>query len=142
MASSTRNHVVKRDIASGTILSRIATNSLLPPKYDALFYQLLDGLSFESLPAHRQMAAILFASTSCNIICKGDMRGVNTDADFQEKLVQFQNIDDLYSQWFKLFDKLNSTGAKEKTKDEEQVDIGERLQELLSQHDSRSNPSQ
>lgn len=135
MASSTRNHVIKRDI-QGTLLSRIATNALIPPRYDALFYELLNGLDLPNIPTHKQMAAILFAACSCNIICLTDCRAVMTEPDFQERLVQAQGLDDLYTQFYKLFDKLHAGQTKERVKDseEEQTSIGETLQHLLSQH--------
>ena len=122
--------------------NRIATNALIPERYDALYYEVLKGLDLSNLPAHKQVAAILFSACTCNIINKIDCRQVVTEADFQEKLVQAQGLDDLYAQFFKLFDKLNSGGSKEKSKDEEQTNIGEALAELLSHHnvdDSRSN---
>jgi len=143
MASSTRNHTIKRDIAAGTILSRIATNALIPERYDALYYEILRGLDLPNIPAHKQVAAILFAACTCNIICLTDCHAVITEADFQEKLVQAKGLDDLYAQFFKLFDKLNSgINSRDKLKDEEQQNVGEILQELLAKHlddDRRSN---
>ncbi len=136
MASTTRNHTIKRDIASGTILSRIATNALVVERYDSLFYEILKGLDLPNLASHKQVAAVLFAASTCNIICLTDCRQVTTDIDFQEQLVKAQGLDDLYAQWFKLFDKLNSGQSKEKPKDEDNVDIGERLQDLLSHHNA------
>lgn len=137
MASSTRNHVIKRDIA-GTIVSKIATNALVPPRYDHIYYQILQGLDLPNLPAHRQCAAFLFATATCNIINKLDCRQVITEADFQEKLVQAQGIDDLYSQWFRLFDKLNSVSpnrqVKEEERQQEQQTLGEALQSMLAKH--------
>lgn len=144
MASSSRNHTIKRDIAAGTILSRIATNALIPERYDALYYEILQGLDLQNIPAHKQVAAILFAACTCNIVNKIDCRAVITEADFQEKLVQAQGLDDLYAQFFKLFDKLNSGQTRERNKDEEQTNsnIGEALQAILAKHlddDRRSN---
>lgn len=146
MASSTRNHVIKTDLAANSILARIATNSLIPEKYDALYYEILKGLDLPNLPAHKQMAGILFSATTCNIVNKIDCRQLITDADFQEKLIEFQSIDDLWTQWFKLFDKLNSGQMKERIKEVEEAEtnigIGEQLQKMLSKHlndDSRPN---
>ena len=138
MSSSTRGHKIKRDIAKDTVLSRIAVSGLLPERFDSLFYEILSGLEFGELEAHRQMAAILFATTSCNLINKIDCRDVHSSEDFQEKLNQFQNIDQLYAQWYRLFDKLNSgSNAKEKTKEEAEEtkqSPGELLQDLLANH--------
>ena len=140
MASSTRNHKIKRDI-QGTILSRIATNALIPERYDALYYEILAGLNMPELPAHKQVAAILFAACTCNIVNKIDCRSVITEADFQEKLVQAQGLDDLYAQFFKLFDKLNASGTREQSKDEPQTNGAALLEALLSakpeEHDNR-----
>ncbi len=136
MASSSRNEVIKRDI-QGTILSRIATSGLIPERMDALFYELLKGLDLPNLATHKQMAAILFSACSCNIICLTDCRQVMTEPDFQERLVQAKGLDDLYTQFYKLFDKLNSAQPKERSKEEvvvEQRNIGMELQQLLAKH--------
>ena len=133
MASRTRNQIVKADI-EGTIVDRIATNGLVSPRYDALYYEILKGLDVRNLPGHKQVAAVLFASTTCQIIAISDCRQLTTEADFQERLVQAQDLDALYARLCKLFDKLNSGQTKEKTTDEDKQDIGETLQALLAKH--------
>ena len=144
MASRSRNQVVKADI-SGTIADRIPTFALIPERYDALYYEVLKGLDLQNLPTHKQIAAILFAACTCNIVCLTDCRSLVTDSDYQEKLVQHKGIDDYYNQFFKLFDKLNAGATREQSKTEEQTNIGETLQDLIAKHgtdDMRSNPSQ
>jgi hypothetical protein len=136
-ASRTRGHKVKSDICRSGILTRLPTSALVKPRWEPMFNEILYEMQFKELPPHKQCVAIMFAKCFCSIADLWDFRGVIKETDYHEKLVQLNDLDGLVTLLLKLFDKLNAgtnsgKEKKEPEKKEPELDIGQKLQELLS----------
>lgn len=137
MASRSRGHKIKSQISKGGILNRIPTASMVKPKWEPLFNEILYAMEFRELPPHKQIVGIMFARTFCQIAELWDCRGVIKETDYQEKIIALNDLDSLVTLLLKLFDKLNAStnSGKEKKPEatkEPTINMGEALQQLLA----------
>ena len=140
MASRSRGHKVKSDICKHTILNRIPTASMVKPRLEPLFNEILYDMEFKELPPHKQVVAIMFAKTFCTISDIWDCRHVVKDDEITKKLASMNDLESLTTLLFKCFDKLNTSNLGKEKKREEQkeeaIDFGAELQERLARNDS------
>lgn len=129
MASKTRGHKLKSEVAGDGFLNVIPTANIVPTKYEPLYYHVLDGLGYRDLAYDRAIVAWMIAYTTVRIYQAIDQSAVANDADRTGKIAEMESLPKLQKS---LLDLLNAFHGKRREEPQDNDDLQEQLARALN----------
>lgn len=134
MASRSKGQRIKADVAGSGFLNHIPTSSIIPEKYEPVYYQVLFDLGFKDLAGDRQLIAWQISYTTVRMYQAMDQSSVYNDADRSSKREEMQQLPQLQKSLLALISALH--GKRPEEPPEEQEDLQEALNRLIDARDS------
>lgn len=137
MATRKRGQKVKKDVAGSGFLNHVVSSSIIPGKFQAVYYQVLADLDFPNLSGDRQLLAWQIAYTTVSLYQVMDMSNVHNDADARVHAEKIKQLPKLQKALIDLINAFNGKRQQQElpAEDEEEKQDFKALLDQLVVHD-------